>query len=566
MTRPQSGAEAVCSALESSGVEIVFGLPGTQTVGLYEALRRSRLRAVVPTHEMAAAFMATGYARASGKVGVILTIPGPGFAYAVAGVAEASLDGVPLLHICLKPARGPTGEPAFQAIEQTTIAGTMVKRVFSVGDRESLPGILRNALEVASTPEQGPVYVELSERILSVTRDDGADLPEPSVTPGIAQGIDETVARILAARRPVLLIASDCSRHGSTIAEVADSVRIPVCVPAPGRGVVAEDHPWCLTFDDQRTDVALLNATLARADLAVVLGTRLGHVATAGFRLKLPANVICIAADVTRSLSHGYGTALTLRVDPGDFLALLERESSRSLSEWTAAEMTEARNQFASQRPADPPEPEIDGASAADFFAALRDVLPRDAIVVTDSGLHQVMVRRHFPVLSGGGLIFPSDFQSMGFGLPAALGAKLAAPDRCVIAIVGDGGFAMNGLELLTAVRDRIPVIVLVMNDGRLNLIRVQQLREFGRAHGVDLNNPDLEYLSAALGVRYLRLSGDHAKVLAGVTSTQEATVVDVPVGDSPGIRRVRARSLVRATARNALGPSLVAWLKRRLR
>ena len=161
--------------------------------------------------------------------------------------------------------------------------------------------------------------------------------------------------------------------------------------------------------------------------------------------------------------------------------------------------MSQWQRRFADAEPTDRPD-RSSKVSPAAFFAALRAALPRDAFFVTDSGLHQVLTRRHYDVLSPRGLLYPSDFQSMGFGLPAAIGAKLAAPTRAVVVVMGDGGLTMTGLELLTAAREKVPVVVVVFNDGQLNLIRLQQLKEFGRASGVELLVPDLEQFAQYIG------------------------------------------------------------------
>jgi acetolactate synthase-1/2/3 large subunit len=204
--------------------------------------------------------------------------------------------------------------------------------------------------------------------------------------------------------------------------------------------------------------------------------------------------------------------------------------------------------------------------TAGSFFAALRRILPRNGIVVTDSGLHQGLVRRHFDVLAPRGLILPSDLQSMGFGLPAAIGAKLASPERPVVVVLGDGGFAMSGMELLTAVREKIPLTVIVFNDGRLNLIRLQQFSNFGRSESVDILNPDFGAFAAAVGARYALVDGNAEGVLRSAVGSTHVTLVEVLVGDSPAIHLIRAKGFTRETARRVLGPGIVRWIKNRLR
>ena len=211
------------------------------------------------------------------------------------------------------------------------------------------------------------------------------------------------------------------------------------------------------------------------------------------------------------------------------------------------------------------PEPAIhgvEGGTPAAFFGALRRALPRDGVVVTDSGLHQVLTRRHFEVLAPRGLVMPTDFQSMGFGVPAAIGAKLAAPAQAVVAVVGDGGLLMSGMELVTAARERVALTVVVFNDGQLNQIRLQQYREFGRAHSVEVGTPDLETFAQSLGLGHARLGGDAEATLRSAIASGQPMLVEVQLGDSAGIRRLRATNLARVTVRGLLRARVWRWLK----
>jgi len=565
---PRTGAEALCDALEREGVECVFGLPGTQTVEIYDALRSSRIRSIVPTHELAAAFMANGYARASGKPGVLITISGPGVAFAPAGLAEAKLDGVALVHFTVAPAIGPTGDLSFQAFDQAAFARPIVKAVLRVNERGQVASVVHEALTLAATPDPGPVFVEIAPRAL---RERAAESPtDRAVAPRSSRdgsmddrSLDELVELVASAKRPLFFVACDCSDAAEPLANVATAGRVPVLVPAPSRGVVPEDHAWTLCCDEQRTSFAQIQEVVSAADLVVVIGTRLTHVATAGFRLSLaPERVVCVS-DTGGTLPHGYSASTYAHSSPARALERLAGGAPRFASTWSASEVSQWRKRFADAKPADPPEPVVEGGTPAAFFATLRAALPRNAVLVTDSGLHQVVTRRHFDVLSPRGFLYPSDFQSMGFGLPAAIGAKLAAPTRAVVVVMGDGGLAMTGLELLTAARERLAVVVVVFNDGQLNLIRLQQLKEFGRASGVELLVPDLEQFAQSVGAHYRAATGDLAKTLAEALEEKGPTLVEVSVGDSRTIAGVRAKSLARETVRKIVGPGVVSWLKK---
>ena len=564
----RTGAQLFCDALTAAGVEFVFGVPGTQTVEIYEALRSSRIRSVVPTHELAAAFMANGYARASGKPGVLLTISGPGVAFAPAGLAEAKLDGVALVHFTVTPAVGPTGEPSFQSFDQSALAKPVVKATLRATDASQIGDTVRDALTLASARERGPVFVEIAPHALRARAEaakNGARPADRAASSIERDELESIVERLAAATHPVLFVAGDYSEVADRLADAAARARVPVLLPAPYRGLIADDHAWTLCCDDQRTSFDRIQQLVGTADLVVVLGTRLSHVATGGFRLELPPERVACVSDTGATLPHGYSARWIATATPARFIAALEHRPKLD-SLWSEEAVAQWKQRFSADRPTDPPEPLVDGSDAESFFTALRAALPREAIVVTDSGLHQVLVRRHFPVLARGGLVFPSDFQSMGFGLPAAMGARLGAPDRPVVVVMGDGGFLMSGLELATVVRDWIPLIVVVFNDGQLNLIRLQQLREFGRPHAVDLFVPDLEQLALSVGARYASSSRAIEEVVREALQHQQPTLIEVPVGDSPKIARVRAASIARDAVRKALGRRLLDWLKGRLR
>jgi thiamine pyrophosphate-dependent acetolactate synthase large subunit-like protein len=194
-------------------------------------------------------------------------------------------------------------------------------------------------------------------------------------------------------------------------------------------------------------------------------------------------------------------------------------------------------------------EPIIPGATpstTSEFFDALRMYMPRESFLTTDSGLHQILARRYFRVLAARGLIVPSDFQSMGFGLAAAIGAKMACPDRLGVALIGDGGLLMSGTELSTAVRERLALTVIVFSDGHLGLIRAQQLSEYGHAHGTRLLRPDWELFARAFGATYARLDGAAAETIPRVLKSRGVCLLEVPLEDPPGaeLRRRLGRAV----------------------
>ncbi len=536
-----NGAECACRTLEDLGADTVFGLPGSQNVALFEALRTSRLRTVVATHELAASFMANGYARASGRPGVLTTIPGPGFTYALTGLAEALLDSVPLVHILIAPATGPGRHFQLQALDQKAIVAPLVKRVIDVVTATELEPAVRSAYALSREGEPGPVVVQVPAGLLETDLETPSrapspdrDVPEPDVGP-IAR-------RLAAARRPLFYVGQGANDGADDLLRVVEATGAAVVTTTAARGAVPEDHPRVLRFDRRRT--AVLNDLVESADLVLALGCKFSHNGAHGFRLHLPADRLVHVDASPAVLGANYEASLTLAADvPRVLRALLESvpEGTREASGWSDDEIRSWKDQAmaVSVRSGEPRVRGYRPPTPEKFFASLRRMMPRESCLVLDSGLHQMLARRYFRVLCSRGLLLPSDLQAMGFALPAAIGARLASARRPVVALLGDGGFAISGLELLTAVRERIPLTAIVFNDGRYGLIYNRQVNAYGKSHGTLLRNPDIRGIAEAVGARYLRMSGRNERRLAAAIRGGGVTVVEV-VLRSRGRRRLR--------------------------
>jgi acetolactate synthase-1/2/3 large subunit len=380
-------------------------------------------------------------------------------------------------------------------------------------------------------------------------------------------GVASLATRLSSARRPVLFLGLGAVGSADRVRDLAEWLNAPVFTTASARGIIPEDHPLCLGFDFDGGGIDILNALLATSDLVLAMGCKLGHSGTGGYRLVLEEDRLVHVNTDHKALGANYPASLLVKASVEELVArLLESLSGMDPgSAWQPVEVSEWRSRIADADPLGHPEPSAPGApsrSVREVIQTLRDELPRDAIVVTDSGLHQMMIRRHFRVLAPRGLVMPTDFQSMGFGLPAAIGAKLAAPEREVVAVIGDGGLAMSGMELQTLVREQVPVTVFVFNDGYLNLIRLQQERDFGHGHTVRLQNPDMEILAEACGVAFVRLDEDLRSGIRQALGGGVPTLVDVPLGESRQIRSVRRATRTKILMRRVLGERLVTLAK----
>lgn len=541
------GSRAVCMTLESRGLGPVFCLPGTEIVELLDGLGGSRMRTIVATNELTATFMAVGYARASGRAGLVAAIPGPGLAYALAGLAEARYDAVPLIVL--------TGEADRAApFDVGEAARVFVKDVIDPAAPDELVSAVRHAHDLAVAGEPGPVVLRLPPAMLRAAVRVPAD-PGPR-DPGMLDegGVREAVDRLGSASRVLLFAGQGAADAAPEVERLAEELRAAVLSTTSGRGVIPETHALSLAFDSAGHGAEELNALMADADLVLMLGCGLNPNGTLGGALQFdPEKLIRVDASET-SLARG-AASLRIVADARAFAAaVLALLPAQERGGWTEDELARWRKRFAGPRAGGGrTEPMVRGApggTAAAFFAALRSALPDDGILVLDSGLHQQLARRHFPVLRPRTLLVPADFQSMGYAIPAAIGAKLADPRRAVVALLGDGGLAISGLELLTAARESLALTVVVFNDGYLNLIRLQQLLRFGRTHAVETAPPDLEALARAVGATYVAVVDDVEAALAASIAADGLRLVEVVVQDTPWFGRLGAVGTLRRTIR----------------
>ena len=547
-----------CRTLHALGARHVFGLPGTQTTTFYEALRRSPLRAIVPMHELSAAFMAGAYHRVSGTPGILSTISGPGLAYALAGLAEARLDSAAVIHLVNAPAPDAIVGFGPQALDQRALLAPMTKAVFRAAGGRDLDEVLREAWALSLSGEPGPVAVEMAA-------DDGGTAVAPATfaTPvPEPDDLTEAVAFILEATRPVIIAGQGALATTREIIELASRWHAPLVTTPSARGILPETTTLAMGFDVLRGGLDATNALIAEADVVLAIGAKLAHNGSAGGRLVLPAEKLVRVDTSAASLAAVYPARHALLMRSADFLARLAAEPLER-SRWPDAAIASHRNAIRTHTHV--VEPALADVPAPAWFAALARSLPRDVRLVTDTGMHQVMARRHLDVMMPGGLMFPSDLQSMGFGLPAAIASRLADPRRPVVALIGDGGLRMMGFDIATAVREGVALTVVVISDGALNQIRLQQLTEHGVSSGTDIGPVDLLAFADAVGAGYELAHSPEALETAierGLRS-DGVTLIEVPAGDNSGIRSAAMKARAKRVARAALGERLSGLLKR---
>ncbi len=527
---PRSGADALVRRLRDHGVRHVFGYPGGQTTPIYDALyREPSIRHFLARHEQGAAFMADGYARSTGRPGVCLAVCGPGVFNAATPLATAFTDSVPVL---LLSGQIPTGGRGLRSgfyheNDQLTACATMTKWAARAERAADVVPALDRAFAALTTGRPGPVLFEVPLDVLRAECPPGAwpappaRLYPPDPDPA---DIERLVALVGGWRRPLLLAGGGVvtARAGSLLMMVAERLGAPVFHTAMGKTAVPADHPlvaglpWHRATSDLTNMASYFSPLFGQADGLLAVGCRFTQLTTGGWTLPLPESIAQIDVDPAEIGRH-YPVAAGVVADARLALqALLEALPPEPRAPWE-----------------DPrPSRELWRLPGIDLVGPLRRALPREAIVAADITRLGYVMLVEFPVYQPRTFLHPAGFVAMGHGLPAALGAKAAFPDRPAVAVLGDGCFQMCGMELATAVQERLPVVTVVVNDGSLTLIKaIQQRRYEGRYVGVDLLNPDFGTLARAFGVRYWRADDEAAF---------EAALREALADDAPALIEVR--------------------------
>jgi acetolactate synthase-1/2/3 large subunit len=505
-----TGAQLVLDVLADEGVEIVFGYPGGANMPLYDALYDHPIEHVLVRHEAAAAFAAGGYARSSGRVGVCFATSGPGATNLVTGLLDAQMDSVPVVAITGQVRTALMGTDGFQEADVTSIMGPVTKRSVCVRDVADLERVVRAAFRVARGPRPGPVLVDIPSDILKAKcpRMDlfaARPVPATSERPSDA-AIDETIALLRAAKRPVAIVGGGARSANAVylFRELTAMLELPHTATINGLGCATPGDPRFLGMLGMHGWKAA-NLAVNSADLVLALGMRFDDRVT-GKPDRFARHAKIVHADVDAS---EFGKIIPVTVAlRGDLRQTLERlvrrlgrEEMPRFSGWAA--------EAAALGGALPADRAPHGAlSATDVLDAFFAVAPDDTIVATDVGQHQMWAAQRQRAIHPRNFITSAGLGSMGFGLPAAIGAQFAHPERTVVAVCGDGGFQMSIAELATLRRHELPVKILLIDNQRLGMVRQwQELFYEKRYSHTDLSdNPDFVMVASGYGIRAERV------------------------------------------------------------
>lgn len=530
-----SGAKAIVECLLEQGIDTVFGYPGGRILPLYDALYDGPIRHIRTAHEQGAIHAADGYARASGRVGVCIATSGPGATNLVTGLANAYLDSVPVVVITGQVSTDLIGADAFQEVDTTGITMPVTKHNFLVKSVDRLPEILRSAFSIARSGRPGPVLIDIPSDIQGSMLDFTAvDHTKPIATQWklTEKGnslLDEAVAVIKAAKQPVMIVgggAVSAGQHEQVIA-VAEKMGIPVVSTLMGLGTFPATHPLFLGLTGMHGN-KVANHAVHGADVLIAVGSRFSDRVTNN-KMKYAAGKMVIHIDVDPAeLDKNIASHIGLSGNLEKLLPLLcERIEVGDQQQWWAV-IRKWQEKFS-----------VD--TRAQVLTApwmLRQVAEatkdKPFIFATDVGQHQMWSAQNLSISTPRSWVTSGGLGAMGFGLPAAIGAQVAAPDKRVVCIVGDGGMKMTGCELFTVASENLPLITIIVDNSCLGMVRQLQQLFYKQRYSASLAPGEVNfvYFAKAFGIEghLATTQEEFNQAFASALASEQASVIVVKI------------------------------------
>jgi acetolactate synthase-1/2/3 large subunit len=527
----RSGAELVVRALETAGVDTVFGIPGVHTLALYDALPKSGIRHVLARHEQGIGFMADGYARATGRTGVAFVITGPGVTNIATALGQAYTDSSPVMVIASNNPRatvdGMRGS-LHDLKDQLGVLRAVTKSAMRVNTARDAANAVLGSLAIAQTDRPLPVAVEFPLDVL----DEQTDVEPGRLIPAACRrepdqtAVDEAAKRLASAKRTVIYCGGRAvsSAAQNAIVSIAEALNAPVITSIQGKGAIPADHPnyagsaW--------GEGNAVDDLIRQADCMLIFGSRMGAQATYDFTMTFPREVIRVDIDPV-GLTLNVDPTLAIQADP----AAAATAIAAQLKGHEHVEGGYSRQQIAEARASS--EAGSYHAERREWPDAIRAALPRDGILVTDMTQMAYVATATYPVYEPRTFHVPNGYGTLGLSLPAAIGAKIGQPDKAVVSVVGDGGFQYSMGELAVAIQERIGLPIVIFNDNTYSAVKeAQKWEREARYNAVDLvGNPDFQKLAAAYGIPAVKVTapGDLTTEMRTALGRDLPTIIEVP-------------------------------------
>jgi acetolactate synthase-1/2/3 large subunit len=535
------GAKALMTALEKEGVKEVFGLPGGANLPMYDEFARCDIRHILTRHEQSASHMADGFGRVSRKPGVCFATSGPGATNILTGIATAQADSSPMIAVTGQVPVAMIGRDAFQESDIIGMANPVVKYAFQPRDAKEIPEVVRKGFFIAETGRPGPVLIDIPKDV----QQNEAEMVFPDEfkirgyhpwTDPDMMNIEKAITMLLSAEKPVIL-AGGGTIISSAFAELqalAELLMIPVVTTFKGKGAFPENHPLSLGPIGMHGH-AEANKIMTEADCVLAIGTRFSDRSVGTFedfekRLKI-IHMDVDPAEIGKNQTTSVAVVGDVRASLRIMVKLLMQKAVKQTEENTwIKHVKETKEYWHENLKLHPGE-----MGAAKILRKLRELLPHQSIVTTEVGQHQMWASLFFDVIQPCTFFSSTGLGTMGWGFPAAIGAKVAKPDVAVVDIAGDGSFAMTENSLATAVLEDIPVIVFVLNNFTLGMVAQWQRTFYERRMiGVDQGKycPDYVKLAESYGAQGIRAESmdELDKAIKSALSSDVATVIDIPI------------------------------------
>ncbi|CKL51911.1 acetolactate synthase large subunit [Streptococcus pneumoniae] len=526
---PKTGSDLVLETLRDLGVDTIFGYPGGAVLPFYDAIYNFKgIRHILGRHEQGCLHEAEGYAKSTGKLGVAVVTSGPGATNAITGIADAMSDSVPLLVFTGQVARAGIGKDAFQEADIVGITMPITKYNYQVRETADIPRIITEAVHIATTGRPGPVVIDLPKDISALETDfiysPEVNLPsyQPTLEPNDMQ-IKKILKQLSKAKKPVLLAGGGISyaEAATELNEFAERYQIPVVTSLLGQGTIATSHPLFLGMGGMHGSFAA-NIAMTEADFMISIGSRFddrltGNPKTFAKNAKV-AHIDIDPAEIGKIISAD----IPVVGDAKKALQMLLAEPTvhNNTEKWIE-KVTKDKNRVRSY---DKKERVVQPQAVIERIGELTN---GDAIVVTDVGQHQMWTAQYYPYQNERQLVISGGLGTMGFGIPAAIGAKIANPDKEVVLFVGDGGFQMTNQELAILNIYKVPIKVVMLNNHSLGMVRQWQesFYEGRTSESVFDTLPDFQLMAQAYGIKNYKF--DNPETLA---QDLEVITEDVPM------------------------------------
>ena len=525
----KTGAWLARYAMEQVGIKYTLGIPGVHNTELYDELNKSeQIEPILVSHEGGGAFMADAISRVSDSTGTLVIVPAAGVAYAAAGIGEAFLDGIPMLVFCGGVRTDLDYENQLHEMDQHSFIKAFCKNTYLLNKHEDIIPTIYEAYELAHSGEPGPVFIEIPVNI-QLFKGDIQDTPTYSSkikTPEIDEALLNKAAELIKqAKKPCIFAGWGAKEASDELIALSEKLQAPVTTTLQGLSVFPHDNPLHAGFGFGNSSVPAAQKSFEDCDCLIAIGTKFSEIATGSFGINPPKNIIHIDINPD-SIGVNYPVNVGLVADAKEgLISLLPKIENKQKSN-LATQIAQHKKEYLDSWLAHDSKGKVNPAA---FFQELRKQLPRDGITVVDDGNHTFLSAELMPIYKSKSYISPTDFNCMGYSVPAAIGAKLSNKEKDVVTIVGDGCFAMTCMEISTATALELGVVYFVFNDGELSQISQAQEIPYNRKPCTILGRVNFEGVAMAVGADYIKLT-NNSDIEDAISEALKRSRAGVPV------------------------------------